>query len=257
VAEGYAIARAAADASVRTFRGGAMKKLVATLIVLVAAAGAIFGSGWLNPWLNHYVEGVDVSRHQGAIDWRALAGSGVKFAYIKASEGADFRDDRFASNWRESAATGIKRGAYHFFTLCRPGAEQAANFLRTVPRDPNALPPAIDLEHMGPCREGPQVEHVGAEVRSFLDLVQATTGVRPILYVTREFHDAYLAELNGERFWVRSLFRKPDFRQNDWIIWQHHNKARRHGVSGPVDLNAFRGDEAALERFATSGAPAS
>ncbi len=105
-----------------------MKSILVVLIIIVAAGGAIFGSGWLNPWLSHYVEGVDVSSHQEAIDWRALAGTGVKFAYIKASEGADFRDERFASNWRDSAAAGIKRGAYHYFTLCKPWRGAGAEF---------------------------------------------------------------------------------------------------------------------------------
>ncbi|MBL8549520.1 MAG: hypothetical protein JNJ73_06015 [Hyphomonadaceae bacterium] len=234
------------------------KRVVAICsIVALLIAVALAALGFLTPWTTGGVAGIDVSRHQGAIDWTAVARTDVRFVYIKASEGEDHTDELFQSNWDGAARAGLKRGAYHFFTLCRPGAAQAANFLRTVPRDPNALPPAIDLEHMGPCREGPQVEHVGAEVRSFLDLVQATTGVRPILYTTREFHDAHLAEFRGERFWIRSLFMKPDFRRTEWVIWQHHNKARRHGVAGPVDLNTFRGDEKALDRFAAAGAPAS
>ena len=215
---------------------------------LFAAAG-----GWWTPWAGRYIQGVDVSHHQGAIDWPTLASDDITFAYIKATEGGDHVDTRFAYNWREAEAAGLYRGAYHFFTLCQPGARQASNFIAVVPRVAGALPPAVDLEHMGPCREGPTMPDVIAEARIFMDRLEAHYGVRPIIYTTREFHDAHLAELQGERFWIRSIASAPSFRQSDWIIWQHHNRGHRRGVDGPIDLNAFRGDAAALAAFASTG----
>lgn len=200
-----------------------------------------------------YLEGVDVSHHQGAIDWAALAGDGVRFAYIKASEGGDHVDPRFAENWRAAGAAGLYRGAYHYFTRCRSGAAQAAHFLATVPPSREALPPALDLEHKGPCQAGPTLPDVAAEAQVFLDLVEAGYGKRPILYTTRAYHDAHLAGLAGERFWLRALSGRPDFREDAWVVWQHSSRGRRRGVAGPVDLNYFRGDAAALAAFA--GAP--
>ena len=222
--------------------------LAGALALFAAMAG-----GWWTPWANRYVQGVDVSHHQGAIDWRALAADDVAFAYIKATEGADHVDTRFDFNWREAAAAGLYRGAYHFFTLCHPGLAQAANFLTTVPRDAGARPAAVDLEHMGPCREGPTMTDIIGETRAFMDAVEAHYGARPIIYTTREFHDAHLASVADERFWIRSLGVAPRFRRREWVIWQHHNRGHRRGVSGPIDLNAFRGDAAALTQFASSG----
>jgi lysozyme len=229
-------------------------------LVAAAAGSALIAmaSGWWSPWATRYdVQGVDVSWHQGAIDWRALAADGVAFAYIKATEGGDHVDPRFAVNWEAAGGTSLYRGAYHFFTLCRPGAQQAANFIATVPRAAGMLPPALDLEHMGPCRQGPTMPDVVAEARVFLDRVEAHYGVRPIIYTTREFHDAHLSALSGERFWIRSIAAPPNFRERDWVIWQHHNRGRKRGVQGPVDLNAFRGDEHALTLFASSSGPTS
>src|SRR5262249_18412599 len=122
-------------------------------------------------WYN--VIGVDVSNYQGDIDWPALAGSNVVFAYIKATEGGDFRDKRFQLNWEGAKRAGLARGAYHFFTQCRSGVEQAKNFIATVPREPGALPPAIDAEHMGPCRTGQQVSSVMREITTLLDALEA------------------------------------------------------------------------------------
>jgi lysozyme len=222
---------------------------LAGFALLATATFAMLG-GWWTPLAARYVQGVDVSHHQGAIDWRTLAADDIAFAYIKATEGTDHVDARFAFNWREAAAAGLYRGAYHFFTLCRSGASQAQNFIAVVPRDAGALPAAVDLEHMGPCRLGPTMTDVVGEARIFMDALEAHYGVRPIIYTTREFHDAYLSEVTGERFWIRSLGVPPRFRERDWIIWQHHNRGHKRGVSGPIDLNAFRGDAAALAQFA-------
>ena len=229
--------------------------LIAATFALLALSGAgvAMVGGWWTPLAARYVQGVDVSWHQGPIDWRSLAADDVAFAYIKATEGGDHVDERFAFNWREAAAAGLYRGAYHFFTLCQPGARQAANFIAIVPREAGALPAAVDLEHMGPCRQGPTMTDIVGEAHIFMDALEAHYGVRPIIYTTREFHDAYLRDVTGERFWIRSIGVPPRFRERDWIIWQHHNRGHKRGVSGPIDLNAFRGDLAALARFASDG----
>jgi lysozyme len=190
----------------------------------------------------HDVIGVDVSGHQGDIDWPSLAASGVAFAYIKATQGDDFRDRYFQKNWYGARATGMPRGAYHYFTRCRSGADQAANFIRTVPREAGVLPPAVDAEHMGRCPRGQSVTDVRSELLVFMDLVEAHYDKRPVVYVTTEFNRAYLdGSFDNENFWVPSLFRPPSIRRNRWLFWQFHHRGRRPGIRGPVDLNAFRG----------------
>jgi lysozyme len=195
------------------------------------------------------VIGVDVSNHQGDIDWQSLATSNVAFAYIKATEGGDFRDKRFQLNWQGARKAGLVRGAYHFFTQCRSGAEQAKNFIAAVPREPGALPPVIDAEHMGPCRSG-QIANVVEELSTLLNMLESQYGRRPLVYTTSEFDAAYLhGQLTGEWFWVRSLFLPPTFRASQWLIWQFHNGGRRAGLHGPVDLNAFRGSRDEFKTF--------
>ncbi|MES1199747.1 MAG: GH25 family lysozyme [Pseudomonadota bacterium] len=224
----------------------------ALALALGGAATAAALGVWM-PWADHYTQGVDVSAHQGPIDWRTLQNAGIRFAYIKATEGSDYVDPRFRANWEDTERVGLYRGAYHYFTLCRSGADQAANFLHTAPpRSAGTLPPAVDLEHKGPCRHGPTTTDVVGELRAYLDAVEAGYGARPILYTTREFHDAHLADFPRERFWIRSLYTPPDFRRAEWVFWQHHNMARRPGVNGPVDLDAFRGDERALRALTQS-----
>ncbi len=56
----------------------------------------------------------------------------LAFIFMKATEGGDFKDTRFAKNWIEAEKIGLRKGAYHFFTLCRSGKDQAKNFIESV-----------------------------------------------------------------------------------------------------------------------------
>jgi lysozyme len=226
--------------------------MIAVSVVGLATGAAVMFYPRMEPSTEAYsVRGVDVSAHQGAIDWRVLEVDRVSFAFIKATEGGDFVDAEFANNWRRSGRTDILRGAYHFLTQCQTGLTQARHFIATVPREAGSLPHVVDAEHMGPCRKGPTVKDIAAELDVFLDEVEAHYGKRPIIYTTQEFHDAYLVGLfPNERFWIRSLIVEPGFRRDQWAFWQYNNRGVRAGVKGPVDLNVFRGTPAELEALA-------
>lgn len=191
------------------------------------------------------IQGIDVSHHQGDIDWSRLAAlSNVRFAIMKATEGGDFRDRKFAENWRRAGEAGIVRGAYHFFTFCRPGRDQAENVLATVPADPVALPVAVDIEFHGNCGKVPTVDELADELNAFMDTIRGTFPDKPIFYVTQEIYDRYLKG-NEARFprhylWLRSIAREP--KQQDcgrWSIWQFADNGTLEGIQGPVDLNAL------------------
>jgi lysozyme len=182
--------------------------------------------------------GVDVSNHQGSIDWGKVAADGMSFAYIKATEGADFVDPSFARNWTGAAQAGLDRGAYHFFTLCSAGRDQAENFLRTVPDDPGALPLAVDLELAGNCSSRPDQTVIDRELASFLDLVEANTNETVILYVGDDFENRYHARSRLDRpLWVRRILFRPE---RPWAVWQVSGFAKVAGIDGRVDLDVTR-----------------
>ena len=215
----------------------------AAALAATAAVGAAVWF-WLFPHHRPRLEpgeayGVDVSNHQGAIDWPAVAADAIGFAYIKATEGGDFVDKRFEENWQEAGDAGVRRGAYHFFTLCRPGADQARNFLRTVDLADADLPPALDLELGGNCRARPPVEEVNAEIDAFVELVEGETGREVVLYVLGNWEDRYpLPQAKADRpRWVRRIALRPG---GTWALWQYSGVARVDGIQGPVDLNVMR-----------------
>lgn len=213
--------------------------------ILGAAATAAAIVWWV--WLPQYrpglevgeVFGVDVSNHQRDIDWERVSRDDIEFAYIKATEGGDFVDGWFAENWSEAQASGLDVGAYHFFTLCRRGAEQATNFLEVVPTREAALPPALDLEIPGNCAERPSVDWVHTEVSAWLDSVRRATGHEPLLYIGPRFDELYdITTVFSGPTWHRKILRRPG--DDRWVVWQFSYFADVDGIEGGVDLNVMR-----------------
>ncbi len=195
------------------------------------------------------VQGIDVARYQLDIDWREVKRAGTRFAFIKATEGGDLLDPRFRENWQESKEAGVPRGAYHFVFWCRPARDQIRWFIRNVPKDPDALPPVLDVEwsHKTSCRR-PSAEKARAKMREMLKAFEEHYGKKPIIYTDITFHEDVLegtTEFNRYPFWIRSVAAKPKERYGDrqWEFWQFTATGRVPGIRGDVDRNAFFGTE--------------
>jgi len=199
---------------------------------------------------SYAVRGIDVSRFQTRVNWRRAAGAGVRFAFIKATEGGDWADPMFQDHWRGAGRAGILRGAYHFYYFCTPPAAQAAWFIRTVPEFEGALPPVLDMEwnHLSrTCRRRPQAATIRAEMRVFLRILEAHYGQRPIIYTTPDFYaQAGLSQMRGEEFWLRStkLPLRRVYPGQAWTFWQYSATGQLPGTPGDIDLNVFKGREA-------------
>jgi lysozyme len=216
----------------------------------IRRAWATFTSGGLTgrektPLLAGYsVHGIDVSAYQGRIDWPEVARNRVRFAFIKASEGATLRDARFQRNWREAKSAGIMRGAYHYFQPNRDGKVQADLFTHNVPLEPGDLPPVLDVE----AANFHDVAVLRREVSRWLRLVEAHYGVRPIIYSNHSFYRRHLAgHFDDYPLWLAHYeVEEPALPRSKWIIWQHSDEAYVPGIRGVVDFNVFKGNYDAL-----------
>ncbi|PLK71675.1 glycosyl hydrolase [Rhizobium sp. TH135] len=195
---------------------------------------------------HHAVHGVDVSRWQGNIDWATLRSQGANFAYIKATDGGDHLDPMFHTNWKRAKEAGVKRGAYHFFYWCRVASEQADWFIRNVPRDPDALPPVIDVEYNGEssCRFRLSPEKAREKMQVFMDRLERHYGKRPVIYTAPDFYkDNLRGQFLDYPFWLRSVAAHPSkiYPDRKWVFWQYSGSGLSQGVNGKIDLNVFYG----------------
>lgn len=216
------------------------------------AAGRGFSDAKPHSWTGttphqYPVHGIDVSRYQGDVDWPRARASGVAFAFIKATEGGDVFDPKFERNWAGARRSGIKRGAYHFYYFCTSAAEQAAWFLKNVPRDSSALPPVLDVEwnHASrTCPHKPPPAIVRREMMTFAHMLSRHYGKKPIIYSTVDFYEHNeLSRLKGYHFWLRSVADHPSdsYPNQRWLFWQYTGTGRVPGISGNTDINVFSG----------------
>jgi len=205
--------------------------------------------------------GIDVSKHQGKIDWARVSGAGYRFAYVRATMGVTGVDTRFAINWEGSKAAGILTSSYHLIRPEHPGEPQTAHFLRTLGDRVADLPLALDVELDGSDRTLPiplpaqSREAIAECVRSAAILLERETGRKPILYTARWFWNRAVApsrEWEAYDLWVAHYgVATPTIPDpwTRWTMWQHSATGSVPGVPGECDLNYFDGDLDALRRY--------
>ncbi|MCR5134385.1 MAG: glycosyl hydrolase family 25 [Clostridiales bacterium] len=202
-----------------------------------------------------YTQGVDVSNYQGEIDFEVLHEQGVQFAFIKATEGNAWVDQRFSQNWENaSRCEGLRYGAYHFMSFRTSGKEQAANFISTVPKDKHALPPVVDIElYQEFIDSPPSQEHFEETLDPILEALEKEYGKTPILYTTAYVYDRYILGRYDNPIWIadHSLPRTlPD--GTPWMFCQYTYEGQLDGYDGEepyIDLDVFNGSPEELNKL--------
>ncbi|MDR2591507.1 MAG: hypothetical protein LBC59_01705 [Chitinispirillales bacterium] len=188
----------------------------------------------------YQVDGLDVSNHQGVIDWKNVDAR-YKFVFVKATEAVTFVDKSFLKN-----AEGVKQserllGAYHFFHLNYDGAEQAENFINTVDGVID-LPPVIDFEFTGdPKTFGKSEIELRNELRKCIDKLEEYYKHKVIIYTTQDAYKFIIKDNIENPLWYRSIYIALNKDMPNVLFWQYHNSAKVKGINKPVDLNVFRG----------------
>jgi lysozyme len=189
------------------------------------------------------VFGVDVSNYQGDIDWQKLEEQGVRFAFVKATEGSGHTDESIRRNMERAAETGIAVSAYHFFSFDSPGETQADNFIAAVDKDEITLPPVVDIEYYGDKRlDKPSLGETEAILRPLLVKLEEYYGAKPMIYTTLPVYYRYIRErFSDYPLWIRSVNFEPDL--VDWTFWQYDDHGKLDGYYGDeqyIDFNVYR-----------------
>jgi GH25 family lysozyme M1 (1,4-beta-N-acetylmuramidase) len=197
-------------------------------------------------------KGIDVSAHQGNIDWTKVKDSGYQFAFLKATEGIDWVDSKFAEYRDGARNAGLKVGYYHFFRPNDTVKEQVDNFVKTVGKvEPDALRVVIDTEIPKIWKPYSADQRVKM-ITEFCDEVQKQTGIKPsiVVYGSPNFFDGILNnsdKLKKYDLWIANYnVPEPTVPKpwDKWTYWQYSEHGKVPGIdNNDVDLDVYNGDQ--------------
>jgi lysozyme len=199
------------------------------------------------------LSGIDVSNNNGQVDWGAVAGAGYGFAVAKVTEGTNFVDQTFATNWAQMKANGLVRGAYHFARPDDNKAEDEANFfLDSIKQQVGDLEVgdflALDLE----VGSG----DLGEWALTWLRTVKDRAGFRPVIYSSPSFIQEHglsnQQELGNYGLWLadwQGTLPSPPAPWQLLALWQDNDDSSVPGIGGNVDGDYFNGTADELKRY--------
>jgi lysozyme len=192
--------------------------------------------------------GIDVSYDQGSIAWPKVEAAGIRFAFIRISDGLTTKDALFEKNWAGAKTARIRRGMYQYFRPDQSATAQADLVIAAHRRDPGELPPVIDVETTG----GKSPAQLERAIRTWVERVRARLHVEPIVYTSPDFwRDAVGdADLSSQPLWVAhytAACPRVPAAWKRWTFWQHSEQGRVPGITGPVDLDVMAGESSTIE----------
>jgi lysozyme len=201
------------------------------------------------------VAGIDVSGHQGNVDWPAQWNAGKRFVWTKATEGTGYRNPYFAQQYNGSYNQGFIRGAYHFALPDRSSGAAQANYFSNNgggwSGDGRTLPGALDMEYnpYGATCYGLSKAAMTNWIRDFSDTYKARWNKYPAIYTSTSWWNQCVGSSFGgtNPLWVARYASAPGTLPIGWsfyTVWQYS--------SSPIDQNSFNGDYSRLQVFATN-----
>lgn len=232
--------------ALRDWRSAAMRllrRILGWLLVLVLLAG--LAMWWAARWTPKRdvfpIQGVTISADNGEVHWGSIKAAGADFAYVAATDGAGGVDPRFAKNLSAARAMDVQVGAMHRYSLCQLATDQAANFIRHVPRRADALPAVVWLDYDDRCPDRPTRALLLSELATFLAQIEAHTGKRSLIAPGPAFEADYKVTQGIARTtWLRRDFFEPDYGAHPWAMWQANDYIRLNGADGTVGWNVLR-----------------
>jgi len=210
---------------------------------------------------NEVYPGIDLSSHNGEVDFSRVVRAGVKYAWIKVTEGTTHVNPGFQKKFEDARRAGLIVGAYHF---ARPDTyagdpkdwkNEADNFLKQLEvarLECGDLVPVVDLEQGLKTDDNYNCEWY----LNWLDYVGCQTKTRPVIYTARWAWQLYIMKGSNELqnqlstypLWLASYNEgvQPERTTtlwNKWDIWQYTGSGTVPGVTGRCDQNWMAGGQ--------------
>ena len=184
-------------------------------------------------------KGIDVSKHNGTIDWAKVKAAGVQFAMLRAGYGRynNQKDEQFEANYKGATAAGIPVGAYHYSyaTNAEQAKQEAEVFLGWIKGKTLTYPVAFDIEDKKQANLG--VSLISDIIRTFCETVEAA-GYYVVVYANKDWLTNRIDADCKSRYdiWLAQWTSEPTY-TGSYGMWQYSSKGSVDGVSGNVDMN--------------------
>ncbi|MBR3697445.1 MAG: glycoside hydrolase family 25 protein [Clostridia bacterium] len=189
--------------------------------------------------------GIDVSAHQGVIDWKQVKDSGIEFAMIRCgfrgnSEGGIFQDRYFKDNINGAVKNGVFVGIYFYSTAVNEdeAIQEAAWVVNTIKSYRITYPVAYDFEDFGKYRcAGVSGEQATSNAIAFLNYVKSS-GYTPMMYSNKSDISSRFnkARLSSYKFWLAHYTTNTNY-TGSYQMWQYTSNGSVSGISSRVDMN--------------------
>lgn len=190
------------------------------------------------------MKGIDVSVHNGNIDWQKVKNAGIQFAILRAGYGRELsqKDARFEENYRNAKAAGIPVGAYWYsYAMSEEEARLEADvFLSVISGKQFEMPVYFDLEEKKQFDLGRK--KVSAIMRAFLEKVEKA-GYFVGLYGSASSLTTHTADDIKSRYtiWLAHWTEQTNY-SGAYGIWQYSSEGKVNGISGNVDMDICYND---------------
>lgn len=183
--------------------------------------------------------GIDISHHNGIINWGKVAETtSLLFVYIKATEGSNYIDPLYHNNLRDAKEKGFKVGSYHFFRMTSSAHDQFDNFKKNVDSTKQDLIPMVDVE----TNDNFSNKELRDSLNVFIGLIKRHYGQAPMIYATNKSYNQICGGLYGAYHLYIGRYGKnpPSLKgKGQYTIWQYTESARIDGIPKPVDKAVF------------------
>ena len=184
-------------------------------------------------------KGIDISNHNGYVDFNAVKQAGIKAVYMKASESDYFVDQYADGNCKNAKAAGLKVGFYHYLTGTSSPEDQARLFYQCIKDKPNDLKPCVDVEVSSSTA-------LNYTVR-FINEFKKLSNMDVCIYTYTNFINNFDSSLSSYSLWEANYNDSP-FSLPGNSVWnskaghQYTSEGYIPGIGGQLDLDVFNHD---------------
>lgn len=179
--------------------------------------------------------GIDVSKHNGSINWQQVKADGIEFAIIRAGYGklTSQKDVRFEENYKGATDAGLHVGAY-WYSYAKNGTEaieEAKAFYEVIKGKKFDMPVYLDIEE--PCNR----TYADDIVHNFCGYLESK-GYYVGVYTFKSFAENHISRVNRDSYsmWVAQWADDITYSGN-YHMWQYSDKGTVKGIKGDVDMN--------------------